>query len=162
MTDKKTERETDSHIFFWKSYLSQWYMRDFKREDIVYCCCEQYMMAEKARLFGDDDALGRIMSSNSPSTHKMVGRQVKNYDDGQWQAISRYVVFLGNMAKFAQHEDLKEKLLLTKGKILVEASPYDKLWGVGLEAWDDRILDEKTWQGENWLGQEIMNVRGVL
>jgi hypothetical protein len=158
----ETVRETDTHYFFWKSAFSQWSMRDFKRDGIVYNCCEQYMMAEKARLFKDDDALNKIMSSSSPKTQKRQGRLVKNYDDKTWQSISRYTVFIGNMAKFSQHADLKEKLLSTGKKIIVEASPYDALWGVALGPWDDKILDEKNWQGENWLGQELMAVRGLL
>lgn len=155
----ETVRETDTHVFFWKNFLSQWHMRDFRREGITYCCAEQYMMAEKARLFGDDDALKKIMSSDSPATHKRIGRQVKNYDDEKWSSVSRYVVFIANMAKFLQNKDLKEKLLATGNKIIVEASPYDALWGINLGPWNDKILDEKNWQGKNWLGKELRAVR---
>jgi hypothetical protein len=152
-------RETDTHIFFWKNYLSQWHMRDFRRAGITYCCCEQYMMAEKARLFGDAEALKKIMDSDSPATHKRTGRQVKNYDDEKWCDVSRYTVFIANMAKFLQNEDLKEKLLATGNKIIVEASPYDALWGIGLGPWDDKVLDKKNWKGKNWLGEELRLVR---
>lgn len=155
-------RQTDTHVFFWKNYLSQWYMRDFRREGIVYCCCEQYMMAEKARLFGDDDALGEIMSSRNPAVHKKIGRQVRNYDDNKWSSVSRYVVLIGNLAKFLQNEDLKAKLLATGSRVIVEASPYDALWGVALGPWDDKILDEKNWKGKNWLGKELRAVREQL
>jgi len=158
----ETVRETDTHYFFWKNYLSQWYMRDFKCRGVVYCCCEQYMMAEKARLFKDDDALNTIMSSSSPKTQKRAGRLVKNYDDQEWHSISRYTVFIGNMAKFCQNPDLKEKLLSTGKKVIVEASPYDALWGVSLGPWDDKILKEENWQGKNWLGQELMAVRDLV
>ena len=155
----ETIRETETHVFFWKSCLSQWYMRDFRRNGIVYCCAEQFMMAEKARFFKDDDALVKIMSSDSPATHKRVGRQVKNYNDDEWRSVSRYVVFIGNMAKFLQNTDLKEKLLATGNKTIVEASPYDALWGVALGPWNDEILDEQNWQGQNWLGKELRSVR---
>ncbi len=155
----ETVRETDTHYFFWKSAFSQWSMRDFRREGITYCCAEQYMMAEKARLFGDDDVLQKIMASNNPAVHKKLGRQVKNYDDAKWCAVSRYVVFIANMAKFLQHKDLRDKLLATGNKIIVEASPYDALWGVALGPWDDNILDEKNWKGKNWLGKELRAVR---
>jgi len=155
----ETIRETETHIFFWKNYLSQWYKRDFRREGVIYNCCEQYMMAEKARLFKDEEALKKIMSSDSPAFQKRTGRQVKNYDDEKWQSISRYVVFIANMAKFLQNPDLKEKLLSTGTKCLVEASPYDALWGIALGPWDDAVLDEENWKGENWLGQELRAVR---
>jgi ribA/ribD-fused uncharacterized protein len=155
----ETIRETDTHVFFWKGYLSQWYMRDFRIKGVVYNCCEQYMMSEKARLFKDEDALKIIMSSDSPATQKRAGRQVKNYVDPAWKLVSRHVVFAANMAKFMQNSDLREKLLATGTKTLVEASPYDALWGIALGPWDDAILDESNWKGENWLGKELRTVR---
>ena len=158
----ETIRETDNYIFFWKNYLSQWYKRDMIIDNIIYCTAEQYMMAEKARLFKDEESLKIIMSSDSPATQKRQGRKVKNYDDNKWQEVCREVVFDANYAKFTQHKDLKEKLLKTDDKIIVEASPYDSLWGVALGPWDDAILDPANWKGKNWLGEAIMKVRAFL
>jgi len=151
--------ETDTHVYFYGSCYSQWAMRDILIDGEEYNCAEQYMMAEKARLFKDEESLKIIMSSDSPATQKRQGRKVKNYDDNKWKEICREVVFKANYAKFTQHEDLKEKLLKTDDKIIVEASPYDALWGVALGPWDDKILDPKNWKGENWLGEAIMKVR---
>ncbi len=158
----ETYRETDNYIFFWKKYLSQWYKRDMLISNQIYNCSEQFMMAEKARLFKDDESLKIIMSSDSPATQKRQGRKVSNYNDYKWKEICREVVFNANYAKFSQHSDLKEKLLLTADKIIVEASPYDSLWGVALGPWDDLILDPKNWRGTNWLGEAIMKVREIL
>jgi hypothetical protein len=162
MNQEIKTRETETHIYFWKNYLSQWHMRNFTREGIVFNCCEQFMMYSKAKLFDDKDSMKLIMESDDPYYHKKIGRQVKNYNDDIWKNVSRYVVFVGNLAKFSQNKDLKDKLLSTGKKILVEASPYDKLWGVGLDSWNDNILDEKLWQGQNWLGKELRIVREQL
>jgi hypothetical protein len=155
----ETVRKTDTHYFFWKSKFSQWYQRDFIINNITYNCCEQYMMGMKAKLFKDDEAYKKIMASDSPAFQKRTGRQVKNYNDEEWQKICRKVVFNANLAKFTQHEDLKELLLSTEDRAIVEASPYDALWGIALGPWNDKALDEKNWRGKNWLGIELTKVR---
>ena len=151
--------ETDTHIYFYGSCYSQWAMRNIVVDNVTFNCCEQIMMAEKARLFKDNESLNIIMSSESPATQKRQGRKVKNYDDNKWQEVCRDVVFKANYAKFTQHDDLKKKLLDTGDKVIVEASPYDSLWGVALGPWDDAILDPANWKGKNWLGEAIMKVR---
>ena len=158
----ETIRETDTHVFFWKTYLSQWYMRDFIVLGSKYNCCEQYMMSAKARLFKDQESLAQIMEAPNPKRQKRLGRQVKNYDDTEWHSVSRTVVLTANLAKYSQHDDLKEKLLATGDKVIVEASPYDPLWGIALGPWDDKVLDRANWQGKNWLGQILMLTRDIL
>lgn len=154
--------ETDTHIYFYGSAYSQWAMRDILIDGVDYNCTEQYMMAEKARLFGDDHALGIIMRSHDPSHQKSWGKNVKNFDKDKWEEIARDVVEKANYAKFTQHEDWKEQLLATGDKIIVEASPYDCIWGVGLGCDDPKVLDSKNWRGTNWLGEAIMKVRETI
>jgi len=154
--------ETDTHVYFYGSAYSQWAKRDMIIDDIKYNTCEQYMMAEKARLFEDDIALKQIMKACDPSVQKSWGKKVKNFDKDKWEEIARDVVYKANYAKFTQNEDCKQQLLETKHKIIVEASPTDCIWGVGLWATDCKILDSKNWRGTNWLGEAIMKVRKAL
>lgn len=155
-------RTTDYYIFFWKGWLSQWYAISFTVDAIIYNCCEQYMMAEKARLFEDKEHLEDIMATSSPSLQKKLGRLVENFNEDEWNSVCKDVVYRGNLAKFSQNESLKEKLLSTGSRVLVEANPYDKIWGVGLAADDTRIDDPDNWKGMNWLGEVIMKVRDDL
>jgi len=155
----KSYNETDTHIYFYGSMYSQWAMRDIEIDGTTYNCNEQYMMAEKARLFNDEDSLKKIMNASKPSDQKFQGRKVKNFDKYKWEAIARDVVYKANLAKFTQHEDGKKQLLGSGDKIIVEASPYDCIWGVGLRATDPKILDSNNWRGTNWLGEAIMKVR---
>jgi len=151
--------ETEDAIYFYGSFFSQWAKRKIVVNGQTYNCCEQYMMAAKAKMFDDDYALKQIMSSDNPADQKWWGRMVKGFDEAKWHTISRDVVYKANYAKFTQHPDLKEKLLATKEKLIVEASPTDCIWGVGLKATDRDIRNPKKWRGKNWLGDAIMKVR---
>lgn len=149
--------------FFWKHQFGQWTLRDMKdNEGIVYNCCEQYMMAQKARLFDDISAFEKIMTEKNPEKQKELGRGVRNYNQGIWEENREIIVYEGNTLKFTQHEDLGKRLIATHPAILVEASPYDLVWGVGLSAKDPLILDEKNWRGLNLLGKALMRVREDL
>ncbi len=154
--------ETDKFIFFYGSFYSQWAIRDMEIDDITFNCCEQYMMVCKARLFNDIEAVADIMHHANPRKQKEVGRKVKNFNKDKWEEIARDVVYKANYAKFTQHEDLKEKLLATGDKIIVEASPWDHIWGIGMRVSDPGITNPKNWEGTNWLGEAIMAVRKVL
>ena len=147
------------YYFFYGGFLSQWWRSDFEVDGVTYNTAEQYMMAGKARLFEDEEVLGRILESKNPSEQKAFGRVVRNFVKSEWDAVSRDIVYEGNYAKFTQNEDLKEKLLSTDPLILVEASPYDIIWGIGLSATDAQRLDPKNWQGMNWLGEVCTKVR---
>ena len=154
--------ETDKYIFFYGSVFSQWAMRRIDIEDEIFNCNEQYMMAKKAKLFGDEYAYQMIMKSNNPAVQKSWGRKVKNFDKDKWEAIARDVVYDANYAKFTQHEDLRKQLIDSGDKIIVEGSPTDCIWGVGLSCDDPGIFDPKNWRGTNWLGESIMKVRENL
>lgn len=158
------ERVTSTHVYFWNGIFSQWFIRQFSDlgTDTRYNCAEQYMMRQKALMFNDKQIAHEIMTSRTARAQKAWGRKVRNYDDAIWSKERYQVVVNANMAKFLQHQDLKESLLETGNKTIVEASPYDKIWGVGLHFEDDRILDEKNWDGENLLGKALMEVRDHL
>jgi ribA/ribD-fused uncharacterized protein len=158
----KSYYETDTHVYFYGSCYSQWAMRSFELDGNLFNCCEQYMMYRKAKLFGDHESAKKIWSSGDPAEQKALGRKVKNFDKDKWEEIARDVVYKANYAKFTQNEDCKQQLLETKHKIIVEASPTDCIWGVGLWATDCKILDSKNWRGTNWLGEAIMKVRKAL
>lgn len=149
----------EKFTFFWRGPFSQWHPSRFVVDGITYTHAEQFMMAEKARLFGDDDALARILAAKSPRTQKQLGRGVANYDEQRWQAVRMDVVYRGSLAKFGQNKDLMDRLLATAGTTLVEASPYDKIWGIGLRADDPRAQSRATWQGLNLLGETLTRVR---
>lgn len=160
-------------IFFWghtpasegqldKSCLSQWYPAPFSVDGIVYPSAEHFMMAGKARLFGDEEAVRRILGSNSPKEVKQIGREVRGYRDDLWHERRFDIVVAGNMAKFSQHPELLAYLLATGGCVLVEASPLDKIWGIGLAADHPQVTDPFAWRGLNLLGFALMVVRDKL
>ena len=153
---------TDKYVFFWNGPFSQWYPANFTIDDVEYNCAEQYMMAQKALLFNDSESHKMIMESIWPDEQKEYGRNVKGFDKDKWETVCRKIVFDGNMAKFSQNPKLLEELMHTDSLEIVEASPYDKIWGIGLNETDPKALDKSQWEGTNWLGIEIMSVREKL
>jgi ribA/ribD-fused uncharacterized protein len=147
---------------FWGGPFSQWARCKFTIDGIEYNCAEQYMMAAKAKLFNDQEALEAIMKSKDPREQKATGRKVKNFNPEQWEAIAKDVVTRANMAKFTQNEEMKLFMLGTGDDHIVEASPYDRIWGVGIAEDDERIWDKDQWDGKNWLGECLMEVREAL
>jgi len=152
----------EKFTFFWSGPFSNWHPSPFHIDNIWYNSGEQWMMAEKAKLFGDKETLAKIMSAVDPREQKAYGRQVKNFDKAKWSAEAPERVFKGCLAKFEQNEDLKKIILSTVGTTLVEASPEDKIWGIGLRKDDPRAQSRETWLGTNWLGETLMRVRDVL
>lgn len=153
---------TEKYVFFWNGTFSQWYPSKFVIDNVEYNCCEQFMMAQKALLFNDLESHKMIMYSKSPDEQKAFGRRVKNFDKDKWETVCRKIVFDGNYAKFTQNKKMLDELMYTEDLEIVEASPYDKIWGVGLHETDERILDKSQWQGLNWLGIALMEVRDKL
>ena len=142
-----------------KECLSQWYPAPFVVDDTTYATAEHYMMAAKARLFGDEDVARRVLAAPHPGAAKQLGREVRGFDEATWQARRFDIVVAGNEAKFAQHPALAAFLVATRGRVLVEASPVDRVWGIGLAADDPRVEDPGAWPGLNLLGFALMVVR---
>lgn len=149
-------------VLFYGGPLSQWVPCKFEIDGITYNCAEQYMMAEKAFFFDDEESFCRILGTSNPSQQKAIGRKVKGFDADAWNKIACSVVYKGNYAKFGQNPMLKDFLLNTGNRHLVEASPTDLIWGIGLSVDDPRALDPKQWRGLNWLGVTLMKVRLAL
>lgn len=145
-----------------KLSLSQWYIKDFKENDLLFNCMEKYMMYNKALLFDDKDIANEILNNNQPKAIKELGRKVKNFNDELWDKMKYKIVFTGNYYKFSQNTDLRNFLLSTKNKVLVEASPYDKVWGIKMKYNDENIENPFCWKGENLLGFALMEARDEI
>jgi ribA/ribD-fused uncharacterized protein len=141
------------------SCFSQWFPRAFVADDVHYATAEHFMMAEKARLFKDEAALEKILEVFSPADAKALGREVKNFDEAVWNEARFDAVVRGNLAKFGAHPDLKAFLLSTGERVLVEASPRDKVWGIGMGAQNPDARTPAKWRGKNLLGFALMEAR---
>ena len=148
--------------FFWGGTFSQWQKSKFIIDGVEFNCCEQYMMYKKALMFGDYDIANKVMNEKNPREQKALGRKVKGFNKERWETYCRKIVYDGNMAKFTQNENMLWELMSTGDSTIVEASPKDKIWGIGLSDSDTRAQDRSTWQGTNWLGEAIQAVRETL
>lgn len=155
-----------THILFWRPQnengcFSNWYKSPFTEEKINYQDTEQYMMAKKALLFDDREMCEVILKTTDPRKIRELGRKVKNFDETTWNKHKNNIMIDGLTLKFTQDKNLLKKLLETKNKILVEASPFDKIWGAGLSA-EDIVKNKYKFHGENLLGKCLMTVRKSL
>jgi ribA/ribD-fused uncharacterized protein len=119
-------------------------------------------MPAKALLFGDTETAERIRTAPHPEAAKALGREVRGFDEQLWAERRFDLVVAGNLAKFGQHPDLRDFLLGTGSRVLVEASPLDRVWGTGLAAADDQATSPEHWRGLNLLGFALMEVRHRL
>ena len=166
------EGERHRYLFFWghksdrptvnATCLSQWYPATFTVDGQNYATAEHFMMAEKARLFGDSRVLDAILQSRSPGEAKALGRKVVGFDEDTWTSHRFGIVVRGSLAKFGQHDGLREFLCNTKSRVLVEASPQDRIWGIGLAATDSAAENPQLWRGQNLLGFALMEARTQL
>ena len=159
----------ETFTFFWDGPFSQWYPSAFRLDGCRYNCAEQFMMAEKARYFQDEERLSAILRAEHPREQKQLGREITGFDEDEWQHLESNgraycwnIVYRGNVAKFTQNPELQKTLLRTGGTTLVEASPVDSIWGIGLAADDSRAQDRRSWLGRNWLGEVLTEVRDEL
>ena len=156
------------YIFFWKQEekpygcFSQWYRSSFQVDDLHFNCAEQYMMWSKAMLFQDEESSQKILAESRPWEQKILGRGVKNFDTKVWEKNCKDIVYRGNYHKFTQNPQLKEILFSTEGYELVEASPVDRVWGIGLAETDPRARRKHQWRGTNWLGEVLTKLREDL
>ncbi|WP_090761292.1 NADAR family protein [Nonomuraea maritima] len=142
--------------------LSQWWPGAFSEDGHTYASAEHYMMAHKAWLFGDEASAAAILAAGHPRDAKNLGRAVRGFDQAVWESRRFDIVVRGNVAKFGQQPELLGFLLSTGDRVLVEASPHDRVWGIGLSAGDDRAASPTTWQGLNLLGFALMSARTTL
>ncbi|MDO4329009.1 MAG: NADAR family protein [Lachnospiraceae bacterium] len=167
------EGETFQFLFFWghtpsadgritETCCSQWWMCNFTIDGITYTCAEQYMMAEKARMFHDQEMLEQIMNAKHPKEMKAYGRAVKNFDKTTWDHACYELVKKGNVAKFSQNPELWNFLKSTKKRILVEASPRDRIWGIGMGKSNPDAECPLKWKGTNLLGFALTEARDIL
>lgn len=160
------------YVFFWGHHsdggpltekcLSQWWPCRFAVDGVTYTSAEQWMMAGKARLFGDHETLAAILAETDPKRVKALGRTVRGFDPERWGEACFELVTRGNVAKFSQNPPLRSFLLGTGEKVLVEASPLDAIWGIGLGAADERARDPLRWEGVNLLGFALMRARAAI
>lgn len=156
---KQPERETDTHIYFWNSMFSNWYPIQFEYKGHQFHNSEQAFMWEKANFFNDEEIANEILQTPNPGRNKALGRKVKNFNGDKWMEVCLDIMIEVNMSKWAE---MPQDIIDTGDKIIVEASPYDKIWGIGLKPQDDKVLDEKNWDGLNLLGLALMKVRDNL
>jgi ribA/ribD-fused uncharacterized protein len=160
-------------LFFWghtpkapglvdASCLSQWFPCAFELDGVRYTTAEHYMMAEKARRFGDRQALARVLGAATPADAKAAGREVRGYDDAAWDHARGSAVVRGNVAKFGQNAQLGAFLQRTGERVLVEASPRDTIWGIGMGASNPKARNPALWRGRNLLGFALMEAREAL
>ncbi len=173
LTEKIRARQKVKYLSFWghqpnkdgsisSTCLSQWWRQPFSIDDVVYSTAEHWMMAQKALLFGDIDIYSKIVSTNTPGEAKDLGRKVQNFDPEIWEANRFEIVVRGNLNKFTQHKDLQDFLINTNDRILVEASPVDYIWGIGMAYDNPDAHKPKNWNGLNLLGFALMEARDIL
>ena len=173
LVEAMNQGQSFDYLLFWghtpkregvvdRSCFSQWFPRPFEHEGVHYPSAEHFMMAGKARLFRDESALRAILAADSPAEAKALGRVVQDFDDAAWTKARSAIVVEGNLAKFGQHPDLRAHLQSTDNKVLVEASPRDTIWGIGMGASNPDARVPARWRGTNLLGFALMEVRARL
>lgn len=164
---------TTKYVFFWghrpqrdgsvgPGCLSQWWPAAFAIDGLEYATAEHWMMWSKATLFGDTETASQVLAADHPNAAKTLGRTVRGFDEAVWEDRRYAIVVAGSVAKFGQNADLKRFLLGTGDRVLVEASPVDRIWGIGLAASDPRAADPDKWLGLNLLGMALMEARQIL
>ncbi|SKA43723.1 hypothetical protein SAMN04488128_106243 [Chitinophaga eiseniae] len=173
LIERYQRKDKIKYLFFWghgestsgtvtQSCLSQWWVAPFRENGITYPTAEHWMMAGKARLFNDEVVLQRILKAKTPAEAKKLGRQVRQFDPAVWDEHKSNIVIAGNLLKFSQHPELKEFLINTKDRVLVEASPVDTIWGIGMKSDHEHVENPLRWRGQNLLGYALMAVRDKL
>jgi ribA/ribD-fused uncharacterized protein len=160
------QNHSKNYVFFWRtnSPFSNWYPAKYTYNGIEFNCSEQGVMWNKATLFGDDEIAKKILDCSGGEQRKIkeLGRQVKNFKESVWVANREHIYKEHCRAKFIQNNDLRQKLLETGNKTLVEASPTDKIWGIGLEEKNAKLITPDRWPGLNLLGKVLTEIKNEL
>lgn len=160
-------------LFFWghqperdgstgQGCLSQWWPAPFAVDGRTFATAEHYMMWHKAMLFDDPNSAEQILRASHPRQAKDSGRGVAGFDQARWEASRYEIVLAGSIAKFTQHPDLRRFLLNTSDRVIVEASPLDRVWGIGLTTDDPRASQPEHWRGLNLLGFALTEARTII
>jgi len=157
-------RVTDTHVYFYgaQECYSQWYKAGFTYKGLYFKTAEFWMMYCKAMLFKDTDIAEKILNANHSYEAKALGKRVRNFVKEVWERHCKRYVYIGNHLKFSQNPNILKVILTHAGKVFVEASIPDVIWGVGLSEDNDDILDHRNWKGTNWLGDCITDVANTL
>lgn len=158
---ERGKRENETILAFLEGPLSNFWPAPITIDGIEYPTNEHYFMAKKANYFRDFPTERKIMGVSSPMAAKRLGREVKPYSEAEWSQVRYEFMRIANVVKYKTHKDLRERLLSTKGKILVEANWEDYIWGVGLRKTDNAIFNPSKWKGTNFLGLILMEVRAI-
>lgn len=163
LIDKYT-RCTDDFYFFWtdSNPFSNWYPGNFVWSFQEHHHGECALMWAKAKLFGDEAIAAKILCERDPGEAKRLGKLVSGFNKAQWDSVNVQLMRSIAMAKFSQSADFKELILDTGSRHLVEASPKDDIWGIGLAAYDPRVTDPNKWKGENRLGKALISARQAI
>jgi len=149
--------------FFYGGPFSNWYPSPFTDVNgITYNCSEQYMMYHKAKMFKNAEIANAIMNAVHPADQKALGKLVKGFDRDYWQIFAKTIVLAGCFYKFTQNDYCNEALRVTDGTLLVEASPTDVIWGIGMAENNPDRFDPANWKGTNWLGEVLTTLRENL
>lgn len=169
MVNNKGIKVTDKHVLFWGGWPSNWFKASFTLEDgegnpMRFATTEQYFMHRKAMMFHDKETADKILATNNPRKAKELGRQVRNYNDDLWNEKRYQIMFTANLYKYNQNKELMDALTSDelRDKTFVEASPYDRIWGIGIGMEDDASDDEKMWKGQNLLGKCLTELRDIF
>lgn len=161
--------EKEKFLYFWgavpkgvsigKECLSQWYYAPFTYAGVTFDTCEHWMMYQKALLFEDTYSANRVLQAKTPKEAKRIGRQVKSFNPRVWDSHKKEIVYKGNLYKFGTNPQLKAFITSFDDNVtFVEASPYDRIWGIGLTEFDPRAKSRDTWHGQNLLGEALTKV----
>lgn len=173
LLEAETRGESLQYLYFWSHIptgaatfgpwvLSQWWPHTFVVDSVTYPTAEHFMMAEKARLFGDVARCDEIVAAPTPSDAKAAGRRVAGFDEQVWVEHRSTIVERASIAKFGSDPHLREFLLGTGTDVLVEASPHDPIWGIGMSETNPDAARPSRWQGLNLLGFALMRARAAL
>jgi len=155
-------RRVNGFLFFWGDWPSNWEHSPFELDGIRYNCVEQCMMASKAKLFKDSQSLTKIMAATDPKDQKRYGREVKNFSEPKWAQVRYDIVLRATVQKYKQNPELLQLLLATGTDKFVEASPTDRVWGIGMRKDDRGVENRINWRGMNLLGKAIDEARDII
>lgn len=157
-------RVTDNFVFFWgnSDIYSNWHPARFRMDGHTFANSEQAMMYEKAILMGDSETAAKILKTPNPKAVKALGREVRFWNEKLWENNRVRIMVKVCLAKFEANSELTREMLETGDRVIVEASPYDKIWGIGMRENDEGVENPKKWQGLNLLGVALMRVRSIL